>query len=49
MSGKGKGKPIRPQTKVTKQMVAPPITKAAQKDSQWIISAAGILMIRITF
>ena len=46
VSGKGKGKQIRPQLNVTKQNVAPPITKVFGKDSQWIVSMAGVLMIQ---
>ena len=37
------------QMKVTTCKVTPPFTTFAQKDSQWIVSTAGILMIRITF
>ena len=42
VSGKGRGRRIRPQKKITKQKVAPPSTVVAQKDNKQLISIAGI-------
>ena len=37
VSGKGKGKRIRPQKKITKQKVTPPSTVVAKKDNQQLV------------